>query len=119
MIDIKGETELLPVDDIRHCPDWLRISDQIKSSTRTYSTKNGGYKIVGRKVPSRRVFVRAYRYGVEVMRGTYKDVYLKTGITVDTIRNYVSNGNVRRDGYSFKVLPGDQVKSEMVEVVDR
>ena len=114
MTDIKNEcSEIWPIDDLRHCPDWLRISDNIKTTTRSYQQPGQKKKPTVKKNQSRCVIARAYKDGKEFFKGTYKEISAITGLSLNTVRNYASTGQERQDRYSFKVLNSDQAPKQV------
>ncbi len=95
--------DLLPIDDIRHCPKGLRISDipVRKAGVSRDITKQNYLR------RQKEVIIVGYDLFVpsipEVFRGTYKSAQQKYGILISTLRSAVFTGTTTKKGrYLFK-----------------
>ncbi len=101
----------LPINDLRHCPKWLRITDTDHKSCAGPSGRPAK-ELKGRK-RKKEVVVRLYqemRDGTdrEIDRGTYRELEENHAFRIGTMRDRVSTGKKTRDGYSFKKVEEDQ-----------
>lgn len=90
--------EVYPVDDIRHCPKWMRLTEAApkkiinKPVKRTWKLPAGQLKRVN-----------VFRKGEKIFNGTYMEVSEKFEIPFSTLCKNVTSGLTnRRTGLRFK-----------------
>lgn len=98
-------TNTLPIDDIRHCPLGLRISDApIKTNNNRMYSGLPAKKKKPRSGKKQYVHILgAFLDGKEVHRGTYRELQDKLSIPINSLRNYAFRGHKNKDtGFTFK-----------------
>ncbi len=96
----KHEAEILPIDDIGHCPPGLRITDGVAKCSINQSKQKKRKRRPSR--PLKRIV--AYRYNKEISRGVISEVAEGLMISRNTICSALSRNGKIRNGYSFKVI---------------
>ena len=91
--------EILPIDDTRHCPPWVRISD--KPTTRSCRPPFSQSKDKGTFTAKR---VYAFRAGVQIYpkSHTVSSISKMLMIPIGTINAALQRNGKTREGYYFK-----------------
>ncbi len=106
------ESKALPMDDIRHCPEWLRVTDRVnKKIVNVGAPKRKVIKTkTGRKQTGGRLFVQSTlaafdESGTEQVRGTYKELSFLHDVSIGSLKNSrARKTRNRHTGFWYKLV---------------
>jgi hypothetical protein len=95
-----GDIEILPIDDLRHCPEWLRISDGV---AKTPFTGCSNVEKSGTKQKPRMIYalIKGQRVFAEPMM--VGKLSQEIGVKPATISACIREDRNTREGYRFEV----------------